>query len=242
MNDKLRAGVLDGWALTRNIAPVAEVRTCEQCGAAFAPRREHARFCSARCRAAWNRENVRHHPAQATALDWSMTAMRDVTGRLWRVRAGDQARALAAISEAVWWVTIVDATLVRHHPDAYDQVLASQTPPQRQVLEGTLAGLRFVRNQMGHHLDPADFACPAPGRPGGDKYRLSAWIWKSLPEPPLASLPPSGRAWERARYRAYQAQLAGHPVGDTFGRAAAFLKLAAADADLHHEYHRVAAR
>jgi len=29
------------------------------------------------------------------------------------------------------------------------------------------------------------------------------------------------------RYRAYQAQLAGHTIGETFGRAAAFLKLAA---------------
>jgi hypothetical protein len=222
---------------------VAEVRTCEQCGAAFAPRREHARFCSARCRAAWNRENARPQPAQATALNWSITAMRDVTGRLWRARAGDQARAVAAVSEAVWWVTIVDATLVRHHPDAYDQVLASHTPPpQRQLLEDTLAGLRFVRNQMGQHRDPADFVCPAPGRPRGDKDRIAAWIWKSLPEPPLASLPPSGRAWERERYRAYQAQLAGHPIGDTFGRAAAFLKRAAANADVQHDHQRAAAR
>ena len=29
------------------------------------------------------------------------------------------------------------------------------------------------------------------------------------------------------RYRAYQAQLAGHTIGETFGRAAAFLKQAA---------------
>ena len=31
------------------------------------------------------------------------------------------------------------------------------------------------------------------------------------------------------RYRAYQAYLAGHPIGKTFGRAAEFLKLAAAN-------------
>ena len=221
---------------------MAEVRNCEQCDVVFAPRREHARFCSARCRDAWNREHARRHPAQATALNWSITAMRDVTGRLWRARAGDQARAVAAVSEAVWWVTIVDATLVRHHPDAYDQVLASQTPPQRQLLENTLAGLRFVRNQMGQHCDPADFVCPAPGRPRGDKDRISTWIWISLPEPRLASLPPSGRAWERGRYNAYQAQLAGQPVGEVFGRAVAFLKLVAADTDLPHKHHRAAAR
>jgi hypothetical protein len=31
------------------------------------------------------------------------------------------------------------------------------------------------------------------------------------------------------RYRAYQAQLAGHTIGETFDRAAAFLKLASAN-------------
>jgi predicted nucleic acid-binding Zn ribbon protein len=218
------------------------LRNCEQCGIPFAPRREHARFCSARCRAAWNREHARHRTAEATALGWSITAMCDVTGRLGRVRAGDQARALAAVSEAVWWVTIVDATLVRHHPGAYDGILAGRPPAERRLIEETLAGLRFVRNQMGPHLDPADFISPAPGRPGGDEDRISEWTWKSLTEPPLGLLPPSGRAWERARYRAYQAQLAGHPVGDTFGRAAAFLTRAAASADLHHEHQHAAAR
>jgi hypothetical protein len=221
---------------------VTEPRNCEQCGIPFVPRRQHARFCSARCRAAWNREHARYQAAETTALDWSITAMCDVTGRLQRVRAGNQARALAAISEAVWWVTIVDATLVRHAPDAYDGVLASHTPAQRRLIEETLSGLRFVRNQMGHHLDPEDFIRPAAGHPGGDHDRISAWTWKSLPEPPLASLAPSARAWERSRYRAYQAQLAGHPAGDTFGRAAAFLKRTAANADLRHEHQPVAAR
>lgn len=73
--------------------------------------------------------------------------MCDVTERLGRVRAGDQARALATVSEAVWWVTIVDATLVRHHPAAYDGILAGEPPAERRLIEGTLAGLRFVRNQ-----------------------------------------------------------------------------------------------
>ena len=34
------------------------------------------------------------------------------------------------------------------------------------------------------------------------------------------------------RYLSYEAQLAGHTVGETFDRAAAFLKLAAAEAAL----------
>jgi hypothetical protein len=51
-----------------------------------------------------------------------------------------------------------------------------------------------------------------------------------VPDPAFASLPPRGQAWELTRYRAYQAHLAGHTMGEVFGRAAAFLELAAAKA------------
>jgi hypothetical protein len=34
-----------------------------------------------------------------------------------------------------------------------------------------------------------------------------------MPEPDLGSLPHPGRAQEMTRYRAYQAQLAGHSIG-----------------------------
>ena len=60
--------------------------------------------------------------------------------------------------------------------------------------------------------------------------RITGWTWRSVPEPALASLPPRGQAWETTRYRSYQAHLAGHTIGETFGRAAAFLKLTAANA------------
>jgi len=46
-----------------------------------------------------------------------------------------------------------------------------------------------------------------------------------MPEPVLAALPARGREWEMTRYRDYQAWLAGQPIGETFGRAAAFLRL-----------------
>jgi hypothetical protein len=82
--------------------------------------------------------------AEVSALEWSLTAMRDTTRSLPRVRARDRPRAFAVIGEAVWWVTIVDGTLVRHHPDAYDRVLAGQAPAHCQLLEETLAGLRLV--------------------------------------------------------------------------------------------------
>jgi hypothetical protein len=205
---------------------VADIRNCEQCGAVFAPRREHARFCSARCRVAWNRESMSDPAAEVSALGWSITAMRDVTERLPRVRAAP--RAFAVIGEAVWWVTIVDGTLVRHHPQAYDTVLAGQAPAERRLIEATLAGLRFVRNRMGHDVDHVDFIQPQASGPGAADGRITAWRWKPVPEPALASLPPRGQQWELTRYREYQAQLAGHTIGEIFGRAAAFLSLTAA--------------
>jgi hypothetical protein len=207
---------------------VAETRTCEQCGAVFAPRREHARFCCARCRARWNREHSGDPAAGASALQWSVTAMTETIERLPSVRASDRTRAFAAIGEAVWQVTLVDATLVRHHPDTYDRILAGQDPARRRLTERTLAGLRFVRNHIGPEASLAGFI--QPGGPGARHGRITSWTWKPVPDPALASLAPRGRAWELARYRAYQAHLAGQPIGQTFGQTAAFLNLAAADA------------
>jgi len=205
---------------------MADTRTCEQCGTVFAPRREHARFCRPRCRVAWNREHTGDPQAEASALEWSITAMRDAIERLARDQVLDHAQGFAVISDAVWLVTIVDATLVRYHRHAYKSAMKSQAPARRRPIEGTFAGLRFVRNQMGYHLDPADFIQPEQSQPGTDRG-VTAWRWRPVPEPDLGSLPPRGQAWEMTRYRAYQAQLAGHTIGETFGRAAAFLKLAA---------------
>jgi hypothetical protein len=173
---------------------------------------------------------MRDPVAGVSALQWSITAMSDTTGRLPRVRTADQPRAFAVIGEAVWWVTIVDATLVRHHPDEYDALMAGQPPAERQRIEGTLAGLRFVRNRMGHEVDHVDFVRADPSRAGTSDDRITAWTWNSLPEPALDLLLPRGQAWEMTRYRAYQAQLAGHTIGDVFGRATAFLHLTAASA------------
>ncbi len=192
----------------------------------FEPRREHGRFCSARCRVAWNRENVGDRAAGGTALAWSVGAMRDVTGRLLRAQAGDRSRAFAMISEAVWWVTIVDGTLVRYHPDGYDAVLACQATADRDLIEGTLAGMRFVRNRAGQHVDHTDFIEVQAPRDG----RVAAWRWASVPEPTLASLPPRGQAWEASRYRDYETYLAGCTIEETVSRARAFLKQAAASA------------
>ena len=208
----------------------ADIRKCEQCGTSFVPRREHDRFCSAPCRDAWNHEHAGDLAAGASALVWSVTAMTDATQRLSRVGAADQPRGFTVVSEAVWRITIVDATLVRHHPAAYDSVMASQAPPQRELVEGTLAGLRFVRNRIGSDGDLGEIIEPSQASPHAGEDPITGWVWRPVPEPALAPLPSHGRAWERARHRGYQEQLAGHAIGETLSRAAAFLKLAAANA------------
>ena len=207
---------------------MADNRTCEQCGASFAPRREHARFCSPPCRAVWNREHITDLKTGTTALQWSITAMNDITERLSQVTAWDRPRALAVIGEAVWWVTIVDATLVRHRLDAYDGAMASQTPAERQQTEETLAGLRFIRNRIGGEADLAEFIEPGETGPDPGNGHITSWTWKAVPEPKRTPPAPRGQAWAMTRYQAYQAQLAGHTIAETFTRAAAFLKLAAA--------------
>src|SRR5215831_14188868 len=106
-------------------ASVADTRACEQCGTVFVPQREHARFCGVGCRAAWNREHMGDPAVEASALQWSVTAMSEATGRLPGMKVWDRPRALVAIGEAVWWITMVDATLVRHHPGIYDAVRAA---------------------------------------------------------------------------------------------------------------------
>ena len=207
---------------------MADERVCEQCGTAFVPRREHARFCRVSCRVRWNREHVGDPAAGVAALLWSITAMSDAAERLPRVRAWDRPRAFAGIGEMVWWVTIVDATLVRHHQEAYDSVMAGRAPAQRGVIDDLLAGLRFVRNRIGDEASLAGFIQPSPHGPGAGRGWIMGWTWRPVPEPGLASLTTRGQAWEMTRYRAYQAQLAGRTTGETFGLAVAFLKLAAA--------------
>jgi len=200
----------------------ADVRDCEQCGTGFEPLREHARFCSALCRVTWNRTHAGGQFTGDTPLDWSASAMTDTTRRLRDAGAMNLPEALAVISEAVWWVTLVDATMVRYHPSAYDRALAIQDPGERKVTEGTFAGLRFVRNWMGYHVDPADFIQPEQDTITGDAP-VAAWRWRQVPAPAVTSLPPRGNSWEDIRYLNYRVYLAGRTVGETITRATAFL-------------------
>jgi hypothetical protein len=151
--------------------------------------------------------------------------MSDTTERLCNAQAGDVAQAFAVIGEAVWWVTIVDATLVRYYPDEYDSTLAGLPAWRRQATETTFGGLRFVRNRMGYYADHADFIEPTRSGDGNRDAPITEWTWRSLPAPTVESLPPRGQEWELSRHEAYQERLAGRSVGETFAHASAFLAL-----------------
>jgi hypothetical protein len=198
------------------------VRNCEQCGAEFEPRREHARFCSALCRITWNRENASGQPTGDTPLNWSVSALEDTAERLSKAQAMNLPEALAAVTEAVWWVTLVDATMIRYHHDAYDHALAAQDPAERKITEGTFTGLRFVRNSLGSFIDPADFIQPQQDSLGGDAP-VAAWTWREVPAPVSGMLPQRATTWETGRYIHYRAYLAGRPLGEAIDRATRFL-------------------
>jgi hypothetical protein len=169
---------------------------------------------------AWNREHAGVAAAPAVAIDWSVTAMTEAAGRLAVAGGWELPRLAAAVGEAVWWVTLVDATLVRYHPREYEKALAGKDVRRRKT-EEALEGLRYVRNQLGRSADPAGFVCPAPGGDG------AAWTWRPLPEPQLDEHAPRARRWELSRHRAYQARLAGRDIARTFARCADFLAGAA---------------
>ena len=152
--------------------------------------------------------------------------MSETTGRLPGVRVWDRSRALAAVGEAVWWITMVDATLVRHHRDVYDAGMAARGAAERRLTEETLAGLRFVRNWIGREAGLEELI----ESEGAGHRRITGWAWKPASEPALACLPVRGQAWEMARYRPYRAQLAGRTIGETFRRAVTFLTLTGANA------------
>ena len=176
----------------------------------------------------WNREHLTDAVAEERALEWSLAGMRDVTERLALCRPEDAAVAFSAVAEAVWWVTIIDARVIRQYMDIYDAVLAAHPPDQRPMIEGTLAGLRFVRNQTTNETISAGFISPPADANGHGYGVIAAWHWNRVPEPALDLLPSDVRSWERSRYQSYQAWLADSIVGDVFERATSFLNLAAA--------------
>jgi hypothetical protein len=169
---------------------------------------------------AWNREHAGVAAAPAVAIDWSVTAMAEASARFAVAGGWDLQHVAAAVGETVWWVTLVDATLVRYHLRAYERALADESVRRRKT-EGILEGLRYARNELGRSADPAGFVLPVAD---GD---VVSWTWRPLPEPAVDGLPHRAQQWELSRYRAYQARLAGRDIGRTFARCSEFLSLAA---------------
>ena len=137
-------------------------------------------------------------PRQAAdgTLAWSLTATSEALRRLAAASAADVPQAVAAATEAVWWVTLADAAMTRCHPGAYGTALAALDPAARRAVEGSFAGLRFIRGQLGYHADPGDFIQPQAA-PGSGSTPPSAWAWASLTPP----APHCGTAREASPYR-----------------------------------------
>ncbi|HEY8301697.1 MAG TPA: hypothetical protein VIG48_07350 [Jatrophihabitans sp.] len=156
--------------------------------------------------------------------------MREATERLERPRAWDRTRALEAISDAVWRVTMLDAALVRYHPGVYDDALDRQSPADQVSIEETLAGLRLVRNLVSEPDDLARFVDARMSEWGPFTGEITSRRWEPVPVRPSGSQSTSAQAWEQARYSAYQTRLAGAAIGDTFERCTTFLLTTAARA------------
>jgi hypothetical protein len=169
----------------------------------------------------WNDEHAGVAAAPAIAIDWSVAAMTEAARRLSTPAPRDLPRLAEAIADAVWWVTLVDATLVRYHPRNYESTLDGRRARRRET-EQTLEGLRYVRNLLGRSVGPADLITPAAAG-----MTPPAWTWRPLPPPDVSGLGARARKWELSRYHAYQARLAGRDVAAAIAWCAGFLTLAA---------------
>jgi hypothetical protein len=155
------------------------------------------------------------------ALGWSVGAMQDAVERVNTVSSSEPHRAFAAIGEAVWWITIVDSTLRSRHRPAYDLAMfPSSFPP----IAETIAGLRSVRNRIGHEVDLVDFIEPVASRPDLGDGRITAWRWKATRQPTRRD------ARDLKGHRSYEDALAGRNIIDGLHGAAFVLSAAHANA------------
>jgi hypothetical protein len=177
-------------------------------------------------RRAGERDSSGSDPAAGeSALAWSVAAMSDALRRLAGARAADVPQAVAAATEAVWWVTAVDAAMTRHCPAEYGRAVAALDPAARRAVEKSFAGFRFIRSQLSYSADPGDFIQRQPaGSPA------LAWTWRDLPPPP----PQRGAARDTSPYREYRAQLVGRPLTEALTRTADLLCQAHAAARAGH--------
>ncbi|HEY2298535.1 MAG TPA: hypothetical protein VGH43_12455 [Jatrophihabitans sp.] len=127
-------------------------------------------------------------------------------------------------------MTMLDAALVRYHPNVYDDTLDRLSHADQALTEETLAGLRLVRNRVAEPGDLARFVDSGTTDSEPLTGQITSQRWKAVPARSSGSQSNSAQAWELARYRAYQNRLAGTAIGDTFDRSTTFLLAAAARA------------
>ena len=121
----------------------------------------------------------------------------------------------------MWWVTLVDATLVRYHPRDYEKALADKDRAAAEDRGGRWkASVTCATSWESPSNRTSSSARPHDGGSG--------WSWRPLPEPALDALAPRARQWELSRYHAYQERLAGRDIARTFARCTEFLAQAAA--------------
>ena len=192
---------------------MTETRKCEQCGTLFAPRREHARFCSARCRVAWNRQHAGDPPdrGERARLDHYRDAGHDrpaaagpglgpaarLTPRSARPCGG------SPWSTPPWCATTRTSTTPCWRATTRPSARSSRARSAGCGSCGTGWAITSTTPTSSSRSAPPGAPARARSRPGR---------WRSLPEPVLAGLPARGQEWEMTRYREYQARLAG-PAG-----------------------------
>jgi hypothetical protein len=88
-----------------------------------------------------------------TGLGWSISAMNGSVDRLYKATGIDRPEALAIVTESVWWVTLVDASIQRSNQAAYNHTLLNlgRGNVHRTAVRPQLAG----RSRRPGQLHPA---------------------------------------------------------------------------------------
>jgi hypothetical protein len=158
----------------------------------------------------------REDEIRLTAVGWSVEAMISAADRVSMIPANQPAKAFAAFAEALWWITVVNDSLVNRFPDAY-VAAAKLWPPG---VKDTVAGLRSVRHRIAHEVDLVEFFQPVASEFPylGIERGITAWTWKSVPPPT--------RTFQRdvEGHQAYERAVAGQNVVGVFSYALSFFR------------------
>jgi hypothetical protein len=138
------------------------------------------------------------------ALTWSARAMQDATERVNKISGFEPDRAFAAIGEALWWTTIVDDELQRHHVDGYNAATKSFKGGNPPYPADILLGLRSVRNRLGHEVEPYDIIRPISERVDPGDGRITAWQWQHIPPPSADGRTRGQRDYDLRAHDAYE--------------------------------------